>query len=144
RPRGHQDPRSRRRPRRARGPRPDPRRGPRPRREARAVGPPPADRRGDPRRLAERRRPPEGGRRADRAAGPRPDGGGVRVTALSAADVIIRPVISEKSIDVSTLTDRNPAVGNKYTFAVHRDANKIQIKEAIEELYAKEKVTVVS
>ena len=66
------------------------------------------------------------------------------MTALSAADVIIRPVISEKSIDVSTLSDRNPSVGNKYTFAVHRDANKIQIKEAIEELYAKEKVTVVS
>ena len=31
----------------------------------------------------------------------------------------------------------------KYTFAVHKDANKIQIKSAIEELYAKEKVTVV-
>ena len=66
------------------------------------------------------------------------------MTALSAADVIIRPVISEKSIDVSTLADRNPTAGNKYTFAVHRDANKIQIKAAIEELYAKEKVTVVS
>jgi large subunit ribosomal protein L23 len=66
------------------------------------------------------------------------------VTVLTAADVILRPVISEKSIDVSTLGDRNTSVGNKYTFAVHRDANKIQIKQAIEELYAKEKVTVVS
>ena len=66
------------------------------------------------------------------------------MTALSAADVIIRPVISEKSIDVSTLADRNPNAGNKYTFAVHRDANKIQIKAAIEELYKKEGVTVVS
>ena len=66
------------------------------------------------------------------------------MTALSAADVIIRPVISEKSIDVSTLTDRNPAVGNKYTFAVHAKANKIQIKAAVEELYKKEKVTVVA
>ena len=66
------------------------------------------------------------------------------MSALTAADIILRPVISEKSIDVSTLTDRNPAAGNKYTFAVHRDANKIQIKAAIEELYAKEKVTVVS
>jgi large subunit ribosomal protein L23 len=65
------------------------------------------------------------------------------VSALTAADIILRPVISEKSIDISTLTDRNSAVGNKYTFAVHRDANKIQIKAAIEELYAKEKVTVV-
>jgi len=66
------------------------------------------------------------------------------VSALTAADVILRPVISEKSIDVSTLADRNPNAGNKYTFAVHRDANKIQIKQAIEELYAKEKVTVVA
>ena len=65
------------------------------------------------------------------------------MTALTASDVILRPVISEKSIDVSTLADRNPGAGNKYTFAVHRDANKIQIKQAIEELYAKEKVTVV-
>src|SRR6266487_4139414 len=74
----------------------------------------------------------------------RPDGGGLRVSALTAADIILRPVISEKSIDVSTLGDRDAKAGNKYTFAVHRDANKIQIKAAIEELYAKEKVTVVS
>jgi large subunit ribosomal protein L23 len=66
------------------------------------------------------------------------------VSALTAADIILRPVISEKSIDVSTIGDRRPGAGNKYTFAVHRDANKIQIKAAIEELYAKEKVTVVS
>ncbi len=66
------------------------------------------------------------------------------MSALTAADIVIRPVISEKSIDVSTLNDRNASAGNKYTFAVHRDANKIQIKQAIEELYAKEKVTVVS
>ena len=66
------------------------------------------------------------------------------MSALTAADIIVRPVISEKSIDVSTLSDRNAKLGNKYTFAVHRDANKIQIKQAIEELYVKEKVTVVS
>ena len=63
------------------------------------------------------------------------------MSALTAADIIVRPVISEKSIDVSTLGERNTKAGNKYTFAVHRDANKIQIKQAIEELYAKEKVT---
>jgi large subunit ribosomal protein L23 len=57
------------------------------------------------------------------------------VTVLSAADIIKRPVVSEKSIDESGR--------GKYTFEVHRDANKIQIKAAIEELYAKEKVTVV-
>src|SRR3954454_23335456 len=56
---------------------------------------------------------------------------------------MLRSVISGKSIDVSTIGERTSGVGNKYTFAVHRDANKIQIKQAIEELYAKEKVTVV-
>ena len=61
------------------------------------------------------------------------------MSALTPADIILRPVISEKSIDVSTLGDRRANAGNKYTFAVHRDANKIQIKAAIEELYAKEK-----
>jgi large subunit ribosomal protein L23 len=58
------------------------------------------------------------------------------MTALSAPDVIVRPVISEKSIDESGR--------GKYTFAVHTDATKIQIKAAIEELYQKEGVTVVA
>ena len=55
---------------------------------------------------------------------------------LSAHEVILRPIISEKSMDESGR--------GKYTFAVHDDANKIQIKAAIEELFAKENVTVVS
>ncbi len=55
---------------------------------------------------------------------------------LSTHEVIVRPVISEKSMDESQR--------GKYTFEVHRDANKIQIKDAIEELYKSEKVTVVS
>ena len=58
------------------------------------------------------------------------------MSALTAADIILRPVISEKSIDESGR--------GKYTFAVHDKANKIQIKAAVEELYAKEKVTVVA
>jgi large subunit ribosomal protein L23 len=58
------------------------------------------------------------------------------VSTLTAADVILRPVISEKSIDESGR--------GKYTFAVHDKANKIQIKAAVEELYSKEKVTVVA
>jgi large subunit ribosomal protein L23 len=58
------------------------------------------------------------------------------MSGLTAPEVIIRPVISEKSIDESGR--------GKYTFAVHDDANKIQIKAAIEELYKKENVTVVS
>ena len=58
------------------------------------------------------------------------------MTVLTSADIILRPVISEKSIDESGR--------GKYTFAVHDDANKIQIKAAVEELYSKEKVTVVA
>jgi len=54
---------------------------------------------------------------------------------LSAHEVVIRPVISEKSMDESQR--------GKYTFEVHPDANKIQIKAAIEELYKVEQVTVV-
>jgi large subunit ribosomal protein L23 len=52
---------------------------------------------------------------------------------LQASQVILRPVISEKSMD---LTQRN-----KYTFRVHDDANKFQIKSAVEELF---KVTVLA
>jgi large subunit ribosomal protein L23 len=58
------------------------------------------------------------------------------VSALTAPEIIIRPVISEKSIDESGR--------GKYTFAVHDKANKIQIKAAVEELYKKESVTVIS
>lgn len=58
------------------------------------------------------------------------------MSVLTAPEIVLRPVISEKSIDESNR--------GKYTFAVHPDANKIQIKAAIEELYKQEKVTVVS
>ena len=51
---------------------------------------------------------------------------------LMAAEVIVKPVISEKSMDE---TQRG-----KYTFRVHDDANKLMIKAAVEELF---KVTVV-
>ena len=49
-------------------------------------------------------------------------------------DVIRRPIITEKS---SSLKD----AGNQYVFEVQRDANKIEIKKAIEKLF---KVKVVS
>jgi large subunit ribosomal protein L23 len=58
------------------------------------------------------------------------------MSALTAPEIILRPVISEKSIDESGR--------GKYTFAVHDKANKIQIKAAVEALYAKENVTVVA
>ena len=56
------------------------------------------------------------------------------MTALTAPEVILRPVISEKSIDESGR--------GKYTFAVHDRANKIQIKHAVEEAFANKKVQV--
>ena len=46
---------------------------------------------------------------------------------LEASEIVLRPVISEKSMDH---TQRG-----KYTFAVHEDANKFQIKAAVEELF---------
>jgi large subunit ribosomal protein L23 len=52
---------------------------------------------------------------------------------LTAHDIVIHPVISEKSMD--------EAQRGKYTFAVHDDANKVQIAAAIEELF---KVQVLS
>ena len=58
------------------------------------------------------------------------------MSVLTAPEIILRPVISEKSIDESGR--------GKYTFAVHDKANKIQIKAAVEELYKQEKVTVVA
>ncbi len=58
------------------------------------------------------------------------------MSALTPPEIIVRPVISEKSIDESSR--------GKYTFAVHQRANKIQIKAAVEALYSKENVTVVA
>lgn len=46
---------------------------------------------------------------------------------MLAQDVILRPVISEKSM--------NGASQKKYTFAVSKSANKIEIARAVEELF---------
>ncbi len=54
---------------------------------------------------------------------------------LTAHEVILRPVISEKSMDESQR--------GKYTFAVHDDATKVQIKAAVEELF-KVQVTAIN
>ena len=58
---------------------------------------------------------------------------GVRMT-LRQPRSILKPVISEKSMDE---TQRG-----KYTFRVHDDANKLQVKAAIEELFKVEVITV--
>ena len=46
---------------------------------------------------------------------------------MDAGQVIIRPVVSEKSYVLAT--------AGKYTFRVHPDAHKTQIKQAIEVLF---------
>ena len=54
---------------------------------------------------------------------------------LSAHEIILHPVISEKSMDESQR--------GKYTFAVRDDVSKIQIEAAIEEIF-KVKVAAVN
>jgi large subunit ribosomal protein L23 len=49
-------------------------------------------------------------------------------------DIVVKPIITEKS---SLLKDS----ANQYVFVVQRDANKIEIKKAVEKLF---KVKVVS
>ena len=51
-------------------------------------------------------------------------------------DVIIRPVITEKSM--ADMGER------KYTFLVHPEANKTQIKEAVEKMFEGTKVKSVN
>ena len=54
---------------------------------------------------------------------------------LTAHEVVIRPVVSEKSMDESGR--------GKYTFEIHPDASKIQVRSAVEELF-KVDVTAVN
>jgi len=58
------------------------------------------------------------------------------MSALSAYATIVRPVVSEKS---TVLGEQG-----KYVFEVAPDANKIQIKHAIEEVFANKKVQVLT
>lgn len=51
-------------------------------------------------------------------------------------DVILKPVISEKSM--------NDMATKKYTFLVHTDANKTMIKEAVEKMFEGTKVKSVN
>lgn len=51
-------------------------------------------------------------------------------------DIIIAPVVSERSME---LTD-----GNKYVFKVDRKANKSEIKEAVETIFENVKVKKVN
>ena len=53
-------------------------------------------------------------------------------------DIILKPVITERSMDDAAM--------KKYTFKVAPDANKTQIKEAVEEIFGVdvEKVNVIN
>ncbi len=46
---------------------------------------------------------------------------------MDARSVILQPVVSEKSYDLIE--------ANVYTFVVHPDANKTQIRQAVEEIF---------
>ncbi|HYM46438.1 MAG TPA: 50S ribosomal protein L23 [Solirubrobacteraceae bacterium] len=46
---------------------------------------------------------------------------------MDSSQVIIKPVVSEKSYVLSE--------ANRYTFRVHRDAHKTQIRQAVQELF---------
>ena len=51
-------------------------------------------------------------------------------------DVILKPVVTEKSMEL--MADK------KYTFLVHPEANKTQIKEAVEKMFEGTKVKSVN
>ena len=51
-------------------------------------------------------------------------------------DVILKPVVTEKSMEL--MADK------KYTFLVHTEATKAQIKEAVEKMFAGTKVAGVN
>lgn len=50
-------------------------------------------------------------------------------------DVILKPLVTEKSMNLMG--------EKKYTFLVHREANKVMIKEAVEKMFAGTKVKSV-
>jgi large subunit ribosomal protein L23 len=53
---------------------------------------------------------------------------------MDATQVIIRPVVSEKSYVLAAV--------DKYTFRVHADAHKTEIRQAVEELFEVHVVSV--
>lgn len=54
----------------------------------------------------------------------------------TAYDIIIRPIISEQSMEDLDI--------KKYTFQVARDANKIEIKKAVEEIFGVKVIKVTT
>ena len=58
------------------------------------------------------------------------------MAAIQYYDVILKPVVTEKSMNVMG--------EKKYTFLVHPEANKTQIKEAVEKMFEGTKVASVN
>ena len=58
------------------------------------------------------------------------------MAAIQYYDVILKPVLTEKSM--SGMGEK------KYTFLVHPEANKTQVKEAVEKMFAGTKVAKVN
>lgn len=58
------------------------------------------------------------------------------MAAIQYYDVILKPVVTEKSM--------NAMADKKYTFLVHPEANKSQIKEAVEKMFDGAKVKNVN
>lgn len=58
------------------------------------------------------------------------------MAALKYYDVILKPIVTEKSM--------NAMSEKKYVFSVHPSANKVQIKEAVEKMFAGVKVAKVN
>jgi len=58
------------------------------------------------------------------------------MAAIKYYDVILKPVVTEKSM--------NAMSEKKYTFLVHPEANKTMIKEAVEKMFAGTKVASVN
>ncbi len=48
---------------------------------------------------------------------------------LATQDIVKRPLITEKA-------ERNREASQQYAFEVHRDATKIQVKQAVEQLFS--------
>ncbi len=58
------------------------------------------------------------------------------MAAVEYYDVILKPLVTEKSMDIMA--------EKKYTFLVHTEANKTQIKEAVEKMFEGVKVAKVN
>jgi large subunit ribosomal protein L23 len=61
------------------------------------------------------------------------------MSALNPRDIILRPIITEKSVKAQE-------VDNKYTFAVAKGANRTQVRQAVEAIFnvKVEKVNMVN